>query len=217
MRRLIEKGLMFGNLMHVGSPALIERYNRALVHLTGKRTGLDDFHVDISGYSPEIGDEFGDHLYLNENGVNRQFILLSPDQKRCPLLNAGFSTSRQILRAFIDENESRLFALTATDAVAGELVNSVFDLSSPARLFDIRKITVEADTPGGTLRHAQELAGLIDRFRTEDDAWFDDELIARMTDLAGRTGDITRNPVKLTFAAVDQRNFWTAHFGGLYV
>ena len=217
MRRLIEKGLMFGNLMHVGSPALIERYNRALVHLTGKRTGLGDFHVDISGYSPEIGDELGDHLYLNENGVNRQFILLSPDQKRCPLLNAGFSTSRQILRAFIDENESRLFALTATDAVAGELVNSVFDLSSPARLFDIRKITVEADTPGGTLRHAQELAGLIDRFRTEDDAWFDDALIARMTDLAGRTGDITRNPVKLTFAAVDQRNFWTAHFGGLYV
>jgi hypothetical protein len=217
MRRLIEKGLMFGNLMHVGSPALIERYNRALRHLTGKQTALTDFHVDISGFSPEIGDELGDDLYLNENGVNRQFILLSPDQKRCPLLNAQFSTSRTILRGFIEENESRLFALTATDAVAGELVNSVFDLTAPARLFDIRRIVIEADTPGGTLRHARDLAGLIDRFRTEEDAWFDDALIARMTDLAGRTGDITRNPIKLTFAAVEQRNFWTAHFGGLYV
>lgn len=217
MKRLIDRGLMFGNLMHVASPTLIERYNRALKHLTGKQTALSDFHVDISGYSPEIGDELGDDLYLNENGVNRQFIVLSPDQKRCPLLNARFSSSRDILRGFIADNESRLFALTATDAVAGELVNSVFDLSAPARLFDIRRIAIEADTPGGTLRHARELAGLIERFRTEDDAWFDDALIARMTDLAGRTGDITRNPIKLKFAAVEQRNFWTAHFGGLYI
>ncbi|MEP3884753.1 MAG: DUF6638 family protein, partial [Lentilitoribacter sp.] len=29
---------MFGNLIHVESPALIERYNRALKHLTQKQT-----------------------------------------------------------------------------------------------------------------------------------------------------------------------------------
>ena len=68
MKRLIEKGLMFGNLIEVSSPALIERYNRALKHLTGKVTALTDFHIDISGYSPEIGDELGDDLYLNHNG-----------------------------------------------------------------------------------------------------------------------------------------------------
>ena len=34
MKRLIQKGLMFGNLFHVASPALVERYNRALEHLT---------------------------------------------------------------------------------------------------------------------------------------------------------------------------------------
>ncbi len=57
MKRLIEKGLMFGNLHHVESPALVDRYNRALKHLTGKQTALGDFHIDISGYSPEVGDE----------------------------------------------------------------------------------------------------------------------------------------------------------------
>ena len=60
MKRLIEKGLMFGNLVEVSSPQLVERYNRALKHLAGKTTTLTDFHIDISGYSPEVGDELGD-------------------------------------------------------------------------------------------------------------------------------------------------------------
>lgn len=217
MKRLIERGLMFGNLIHVATPALVERYDRALEHLTGKHTGLTDFHVDISGYSPEIGDEFGDHQYLNQNGVNRQFILLTTDQKRAPLLNATFSTSHDILRRFIDANEAQLFALTAVDAVAGELVNSVMHISDPQALFDIRTIRVEADTTGGTLKHARELTCLVDQFRNEEDAWFDDVLIARMITLAGKSGDITRNPVKLIKTEFEQKNFWTSHFGGLYV
>ena len=129
MKRLIEKGLMFGNLIPVVSPVLVERYNRALERLTGKRTALSDFHIDISGYSPEVGDEFDDDLYLNHQGVNRQFILLTTDQKTAPLLNAKFSTSRGILRQWIEANEAQLFALTARDAVAGELVNSVYSMS----------------------------------------------------------------------------------------
>ena len=113
MIHLIQKGLMFGNLIAVDSSALIERYNRALKALTGKETALTDFHIDISGYSPEVGDELGDHLYLNKNGMNRQFILLSTEQKEAPLLNAKFSTSRGILTKFIEENEAQLFSLTA--------------------------------------------------------------------------------------------------------
>ncbi|MDA9020199.1 hypothetical protein N9H60_03370, partial [Flavimaricola sp.] len=77
MRRLIEKGLMFGNLIRVDSPVLVERYNRALKALTGKETDLTEFHIDISGFSPEIGDAFNHDRYLNHEGVNRQFILLT--------------------------------------------------------------------------------------------------------------------------------------------
>ncbi|NRB16263.1 MAG: hypothetical protein HRU33_01475 [Rhodobacteraceae bacterium] len=217
MKRLIQHGLMFGNLFHVSSPALVERYNRALMHLIGKTTALVDFHVDISGYSPEIGDELGDDLYLNHKGVNRQFILLSTEQKGAPLLNAQFSVNRDILRRFIVDNERQLFALTATDAVAGELVNSVFEIDSPARLFDIHKIQIEADTTKGTVRHAAHLGALVDRFKGEDDGWFDDVLIAEMITTAKQTGDITRNPVTLKHEAFRQDNFWTAHFGGLYL
>ncbi|WP_170518378.1 DUF6638 family protein [Ruegeria atlantica] len=217
MIRLIEKGLMFGNLVHISSPALVERYNRALQHLAGKTTALTDFHVDISGYSPEVGIELEDELYLNPNGVNRQFILLTTEQKRSPLLNVKFSTSRDILREFIEMNEAQLFALTATDAVAGEMVNSVIKLTSPRDLLNIKKIEIEADTAGGTLRKAQQLAGMVEQFKTQEDAWFDDVLIARMIETAKETGDVTRNPVRLRHTAFEQRNFWTAHFGGLYL
>lgn len=217
MKRLIEAGLMFGNLIPVNSVQLVERYNRALKQLTGKTTKLKDFHIDLSGYSPEIGDELDDFLYLNPNGCNRQFILLTSAQKTAPLLNAKFSTSRPILRRFIVENEAELFALTTRDAVAGELENSVFDLSSPERLFDIRRITVTADTTGSHVAEGRKLAEKIDRFRTDDDAWWDDVLIADMISLAKSTGDITRNPIKLEPLSVDQGNFWTAHFGGLYI
>jgi Family of unknown function (DUF6638) len=217
MKRLISRGLMFGNLIRVDSPALVERYNRALERLAGKRTTLSDFHIDISGYSYEIGEELGDHLYLNPNGVNRQFIILTTEQKKAPLLNAQFSTSRAILKQFIEDNEAQLFALTAQDAVAGELDNSVFEVTTPARLFDIRKITVVADTTQSHVANARLLADKIERFQTAPDAWYDDVLIADMIELAKRTGDVTRNPIDLGRASYEQGNFWTAHFGGIYV
>ncbi len=217
MKRLIERGLMFGNLIEVSSPALVDRYNRALKKLTGRQTRLADFHIDISGYSPEIGDEFGDELYLNENGCNRQFIMLTTKQKTAPLLNAAFSASRGILRQFIEENEPQLFALTTRDAVMGELLNSVFDVSEPARLFDIRQITVEADTTESHVASAEALAEKIAQFKREEDAWWDDVLIAEMITLAKKTGDVTRAPLKLKQMTFRQDNFWTGHFGGLYI
>ncbi len=208
---------MFGNLVEVSSPQLIERYNRALKHLTGKQTALKDFHIDISGYSPEIGNELGDDLYLNPNGCNRQFILLTTSQKSAPLLNMKFSTARGILQQFIETNESQLFALTARDAVAGELQGSVYEVSSAAKLLDIRQITIEADTIGGHVADAEKLTKLIDRFRGEPDGWRDDVLVADMIELAKKTGDVTRVPISLPAMTFQQPSFWTSHFGGLYV
>lgn len=217
MKRLISRGLMFGNLVEVSSPALIERYNRALKHLTGKTTVLTDFHIDISGFSPEIGAELGDDTYLTPHGANRQFILLTTSQKTAPLLNMDFSTTRGILTQFIEGNEAQLFALTARDAVVGALQGPVFDLSAPVRLLEMRQVTVRADTIGGHVAEAGKLAELIARFRGEPEAWHDDTLIARMIELARKTGDVTREPLNLPAMTFRQPNFWTSHFGGIYV
>ena len=58
---------------------------------------------------------------------------------------------------------------------------------------------------------------MLDQFKSEPDAWFDDVLIGKMIGLAKETGDVTRNPVILPEMTFDQSNFWTSHFGGLYV
>ncbi|WP_427452880.1 DUF6638 family protein [Litorimonas sp. WD9-15] len=217
MMRLVKAGLMFGNLYEVSSPALVERYNRALEHLTGKRTALTEFHIDIVGASPEIAHEFDDELYLNPHGANQMFILLSTDQKTAPLLNSQFSTSRSILKQYIEANEDQLFALTAREAVAGELMNSVFKIAEPADLLDINQIEITADTTQSHVAEAEELSAQIDRFMSDDDAWWDDVLIADMIELAKRTGNIQRNPVKLDSQTFTQGNYFTSHFGGAYV
>ncbi len=217
MKRLIDKGLMFGNLMRVESPALVERYNRALTQLSNRRTGLEAFHIDISGYSPEVADELGEPLYLNPNGCNRQFILLAPEQKSAPILEAKFSMTREILRRFIVENEAQVFSLTARDAICGEIENSVFDLHDADRLRDIRWLTVVADTTGNHVAEADRLTGLIERFRSQDTAWFDDDLIRDIIETARKTGDVTRHPIALRTTQFEAEDFWTAHFGGVYL
>ncbi len=217
MKRLIKRGLMFGNMVRVDSPALITRYNRALGKLAGRTTELSEFHIDISGFSPEIGEEFGDEAYLNPGGCNRQFIILTVDQKKAPLLNASFSTSRGILKRFMADNEAKLFALTAHDAIAGELENSVYDITNLRDLLAIRNITVAADTTQSHVANARKLAEKIEHFQTGERAWYDDALIDEMIDLARETGDVTRVPVDLGTPTYEQGNFWTAHFGGLYV
>jgi len=217
MMRLVKHGLMYGNLLEVTSPSMVSRYNRALEHLTGKRTELQEFHIDISGFSPEIGDELGDTHYLNPHGHNRQFILLSIEQKTAPLLNARFSTSRSILHRFIDENEEQLFALTIRDCVVGELVNSVYSLTSPRDLFDIRAIEIDADTVGGHAEAGEDLGNLIERFMKEQDGWWDDVLIAEMIELSKHAGDVIRTPLTLQNRTYEQGNFYTSYYGGLYV
>ena len=217
MLRLIEKGLMFGNLVRVSTPALVARYNAALEKLTGKRSKLTDFHIDISGYSPEIGQELGDRLYLNPDGCNRMFILLTLDQKRSPLLHAHFSASRAILKQFYEENAAALFSLTARDAVCGELMNSVYRLDQPSDLMDMRTVTVEADTVTGHIEQSRQLNRLVERFLNEEDGWWNDLLIAQMIEGAAKVGDIAKNPVSLTRTSFRKGNFQTSHFGGLYV
>jgi hypothetical protein len=71
---------------------LVERYNRALKRTATGRGITKVFHVDISGYSPEVGDEFDDPLYLNHQGVNRQFILVTTDPGKCAFAANAITT-----------------------------------------------------------------------------------------------------------------------------
>jgi hypothetical protein len=217
MLRLIERGLMFGGLVEIATPVLVDRYNQALEKLTNQRTALSSFHIDSSGFAPEIGEELGNERYLNPEGCNRQFILLTLDQIRAPLLNAHFSSSRHILKTLFRENSDTLFALTSRDAVVGELLNSINQVTSIDQLHGLRYITVEAETPGKHIANGKALLNDIEEFKTTEDGWYDDALVERLINGATEVGDILRRPLELKTGPYEVGGFYTVHCDGLYL
>ena len=85
------------------------------------------------------------------------------------------------------ESEEPAVADGATISITHLLVELVL-ADTPAKLFDIRRISIEADTTSGTVATAAKLGRMIDRFKSEPDAWWDDVLIAEMIGLARETG-----------------------------
>ena len=214
---LAAKGLRYGQLIEVRNRSMRERYNRALEHLTGQTTALPAFHIDLSGFSPQVAEELGNPLYLNPHGVNKKFILLTTGQARLPALDTQFTSSATILKRFIADNREPLFALSTRDVVYGELQNSTYKIDSLADLLSINRIRVEVHTTKDIVAKAGELTALIARFREDDDAWHDEATLTTMVDLAKVTGDIRRHPVIPTKTEYAQPNYFASHFGGVYV
>ena len=91
MMRLIEKGLMFGNLFEVSSSALVDRYNRALKHLTGKTTALKAV-LGLARFDGELTDAMLCAPALGVAGIGELWGLARrtpPLVKRAPLRAAA--------------------------------------------------------------------------------------------------------------------------------
>lgn len=218
MDRLIEEGLRFGGLLHVDQPHLVQRYNGALVALGLPPTALGDFYIDASGYSYEVALELGNLAYLDPEGVNRRFIILSPDQSDLPLIRTSFSADGQMIRAFFAANDRMIRAVSLRDVLYGEIENLVFEVERPADILGIRDVRFLVRTPSGLIEEAQTLQVQMERFLREDDGWQDTALMEAIVSGASRVGDVRRNgflPRELSFAW--PRIFWTSHFGGAYV
>ena len=217
MERLIAAQLRYGDLLALGGKTLIGRYNRALEILCGRQTNLETFSIDMTGFSPQVAEEFGDPLYLNPHGINRKFILLTVDQDRLPVVEANFSWTAPMMRRFIGDNRDQLFALTSRDVVYGELENSTYRLKSLEDLLSIRQIRFDVNSSRKLLTRAGKLERLIDDYRADDMAWRDEDKLDAIIALAETTGDILRHPLDLSRTSYGFGNFHTRHFGGLYV
>jgi len=214
---LTARGLRHGRLIQVKNRAMRERYNRALESLTGRTTALAAFHIDLSGFSPEVARELDNPLYLNPHGVNKKFILLTTGQARLPALDTQFTSSATILKRFIADNKKPLFALSTRDVIFGELQNSTYKIDDPGDLLAINRVRVEVRTIKDIVAKARELEALIARFQADDAAWHDEATLQAMVDLAKVTGDIRRHPVLPVRTEYGQPNYFASHFGGVYV
>ena len=182
MERLVENDLIFGRLLEVSEPHLIERYNKALRAFGVAETRLEKFRIDMTGFSPEVAEELGDPQYLDPNAVNRRFILLSPAQESLPVVHTSFSNTASLMHAFFDENKRAIHAVTIRDVLYGEIEENVSRVEDIEDLLSIQEVNFRVLTADDILGKSDELRRLADRLIAAPNAWRNDEMLNRMVD-----------------------------------
>ncbi|WP_171026328.1 DUF6638 family protein [Mesorhizobium comanense] len=214
---LRDNDLIYGRLLTVDEPHLIERYNKALAAFGLKPTKLKSFQIDRTGFSPEIAEECGDYDYLDPNEVNRRFIILTPSQIGLPVVHTAFSNTSQLMFEFMTANQRAIDALTIKDVIYGEIEDSVPKVNDIEDLLSINQVEFKVLSAEDVLGKAAELGKLVDRLKQEPDAWRDDAMLTRMVELAKVCGDIRENALVPDQVIFRHNAYWTSHFGGLYV
>ena len=217
MDLLRDNELIYGRLLPVDEPHLIDRYNKALAAFGLKPTKLKSFEIDRTGFSPEIAKELDDPLYLDPNEVNRRFIILTPAQADLPVVHTAFSNTSQLMFEFYDRNRRAIDALTIKDVIYGEIEDSVAKVEDIEDLLSINQVEFRVLSAEDVLGKAGELGQLVDRLKMEPDAWRDTAMMERMVELAKVTGDIRENKLVPDQVIFRHEAFWTSHFGGIYV
>jgi hypothetical protein len=217
MKRLLEAELVYGRLLPVEEPHLIERYNKALDGFGTPRTALSGFRIDMTGFSPEIADELGDRDYLDPNRVNRRFIVMTPEQVNLPVVHTSFSNTAALMHEFFAANARAINAVTIRDALYGEIEDSVSVVRDIDDLLSINEVRFKVLSAEDMLGKAAELRGLVDRLKTVPNAWSDDAMLTRMVELAKQTGDIRQNALVPDQLVFRHEAYWANHFGGVYV
>jgi hypothetical protein len=217
MNLLRENELIYGRLLPVVEPHLIQRYNKALAAFGLKPTVLEGFDIDRTGFSPQVAEELGDEHYLDPNQVNRRFIILSPQQAALPVVHTAFSNTAELLHEFYARNARAIDALTIKDVIYGEIEDQVSEVDDIEDLLSISQVEFKVLSAEDVLGKAAELGRLVDRLKLEKDAWRDDALLERMVALATVTGDIRENALVPDQVVFRHNAYWANHFGGIYI
>ena len=217
MKRLLDNELIYGRLLPIDEPHLVGRYNKALTAFGLKPTTLSSFRIDMTGFSPEIAEDLGDMDYLDPNGVNRRFVILTPEQENLPVVHTQFSNTAGLMHEFFDGNRRAVHAVTIKDALFGEIEDPIAVVTGVEDLLSIEEVSFRVMSAENMLGKATELRELVDRLKASKNGWRDDAMLNRMVELARETGDIRQNalvPDKLVFPHM---SYWAAHFGGVFI
>lgn len=217
MKRLHENHMIFGGLLEITEPHLVERYNKALAGFGLKTVKLKSFGIDMTGFSPEVAEALEDREYLDPKGVNRRFIILTPDQVSLPVVHTRFSNTEELMTEFFEANKREIFAITIKDVLYGEIEDSVLEVKTIDDLLSIEQVEFKIATSSDLLARTVALRGMIDRLLKDPDAWQDNTLLSEMVEAAKVTGDIRTNELAPRELVFRHNAFWTDHFGGVYI
>lgn len=217
MKRLYENELIYGRLLTIDQPHLVERYNKALQAFGVKPTELTAFDIDKTGFSPQVAEELGDYDYLDPNGINRRFIILTPSQVSLPVVHTRFSNTDALMYEFYSDNMRVINALTIKDVIYGEIEDNVSIVNDIEDLLSIQQVEFRVLSADDVIGKANELRGLADRLKHAPDAWRDNNMLNRMVELSKKVGDIRENQMVPEHVVFRHNAYWTSHFEGAYV
>lgn len=205
-------------LLFIGSESLIERYNKALESLTGKRTALPCFHIDKTGYSPEIAVELNDEDYLDCKGINKKFIIIDIAQREIPIIRSHFSSTGDFIKEFIEDNHESIFTLSALDSIYGELENNIYKIENLSDVINADKVDIHIETSKNLIDIAHHLNEKIEKLKNSPaEKWLNDEHLLEIVELSKKTGNIQHNSIIPTKTKYAKSSYFTSHFGGLYI
>ena len=217
MKRLHASKLIWGSLLPIDEPHLVARYGKAMKAFGLDMPALERFEIDMMGWSREVAEALGRRDYLDPQGVNRRFIVLSPQQARLPTVASSFSNTNELMAEFFRANARAIAALTIKDVIYGEIEDSIERVQSMEDLLAIEEVRFRVLSADDTVKKAAELRALADRVLEEPDAWRDEAMLRHMVELSKTTGDIRRTQLVPDQLVFRHEAFWSSHFGGVYV
>lgn len=218
MDLLQQKGFFGHALVTVSTPLLVGRYNACLRALGKEETTLERFSIDGAGWSPQVAKEKNDRDYLCHGEANLYAILLTPNQKGKPVYSPMHSFDGAILRALHEANAKAISNLTSRSAIILDIDQGIDAYDSPLDLLMVDTFTVRAFTPDSIMHAARDQKELVARFRKEDGAWQDAQLLDELIQSSRTFGDLRHSALQIAPTPFnDVANFYTRAMGGVYV
>ena len=218
MKILKKTGLYGAGLLNIKSPELIERYNKALEAMGLSRTELSEFNIDMIGWSPEISEEKEDIYYLTHSLANPMAILLSIEQKNCPIYFPYHSFDRYMISDLFEQCAMQIMDVTTQEALWLDLDNGMSHYENPKDLLLVDAFEICLETPNELIEGASKQRSLIKQLLKKGNSWEKQELRNELIESGKDYGDLQNRQITMSnFTFSDVGMFFTEAFNGIYI
>ncbi len=215
MQKLKQANLYRSELISV-SGKLVERYNKCLVKLGFTPTKLTSFFIDGVGYSPEIAEEKGSTMYLNNGEANPHAIIISPLQKGKPVYSPFHTFDKEMMQQVFRIHGDKINDITRDSAICLDFDQNIDAFYEPLDVLKYDKVSINFHLIDNLNKAQKEQEQLIETFK-KDNNFIDESIHQQLLESAKKYGDLRNRDLSLHSLQYETDSFYTKAFGGVYV
>ena len=198
------------------SGKLVDRYNLCLQKLGFTPTKLTHFSIDGIGYSPEIAEEKGTTMYLNNGEANPHAIIISPLQKGKPVYSPFHSFDREMMKQVFQVHGQKINDITRDSAICIDFDQDIDAFYEPLDVLKYDKVYIKFHLINNLDQIQKQQQQLIDTFK-QGNNFINEDLHAKLLESAQTYGDLRGRDLSLHSLQYQTDSFYTKSFGGVYV